>query len=79
MNIKLHDMVALTHDIPEFNLSGGQVGTVVEILANGLAFEVEFSDPDGRALETVALRPDQIVVRPHKYWRTKSMPDDPDF
>ena len=79
MNTKLLDLVALTHDLPEFNLSRGQVGTVVEILANGFAFEVEFSDPDGRALETVALRPDQIVGRPHKFWKTKSMPDDPDI
>ncbi|MDE0630115.1 MAG: DUF4926 domain-containing protein [Caldilineaceae bacterium] len=78
MNIKLLDMVALTDDLPELNLSRGQLGTVVEILAKGFAFEVEFSDPEGRALETVALRPDQLVVRPHKFWRTKPMPDDPD-
>ncbi|MCY3708046.1 MAG: DUF4926 domain-containing protein [Caldilineaceae bacterium] len=78
MNIKLLDMVALTDDLPELNLSRGQLGTVVEILAKGFTFEVEFSDPEGRALETVALRPDQLVVRPHKFWRTKPMPDDPD-
>ncbi len=78
MNIKLLDTVALTHDIPELNLSRGQIGTVVEILARGFAFEVEFNDPEGRALETVALRPDQLVVRPHKFWRTEPMPDDPD-
>ena len=68
MNIKLLNVVALTEDLPEYNLSRGQEGTVVEILANGYAFEVEFSDPDGRILETVALRPDQLVVRPQKYW-----------
>ena len=42
--IKLLDVVALTVDIPEYNLWRGQVGTVVELLADGAAFEVEFSD-----------------------------------
>ncbi|MDE0142563.1 MAG: DUF4926 domain-containing protein [Caldilineaceae bacterium] len=79
MKFKLLDMVALTTDLPELNLSRGQVGTVVEVLARGFAFEVEFSDPEGRALETVALRPDQLVARPHKFWRTKPTPDDPEF
>jgi hypothetical protein len=38
------------------------VGTVVEILADGKAFEVEFSDRDGRTFESLGLRPDQIMV-----------------
>ena len=46
--IKLFDVVALTVDLPENNLWQGQEGTVVEILANGQAFEVEFSDRNGR-------------------------------
>jgi hypothetical protein len=37
--IKLLDMVALTVDLPEYNLWRGQVGTVVEILAGGAACE----------------------------------------
>ena len=60
--IKLLDVVALTVDLPEYNLSRGQVGTVVEILANGTAFEVEFSDRNGRAFESLGLRPDQIMA-----------------
>ena len=60
--IKIFDSVALTGDLPEYNLRRGQVGTVVEILANGKAFEVEFSDRDGRTYESVGLRPDQIMV-----------------
>ena len=62
MNIKLFDRVVLTGDLPEYNLRRGQVGTVVEILADGKAFEVEFSDRDGRTYESVGLRPDQIMV-----------------
>ena len=41
--IKLFDVVALTVDLPEYNLARGQVGTVVELLKNGAAYEVEFS------------------------------------
>jgi Domain of unknown function (DUF4926) len=59
---KLLDVVALTVDLPEYNLWCGQVGTVVELLANGAAFEVEFSDRDGRTYESVGLRPEQIMV-----------------
>ena len=60
--IKLLDVVALTVDLAEYNLSRGQVGTVVEILADGAAFEVEFSDRSGRTYESVGLRPEQIMI-----------------
>jgi Domain of unknown function (DUF4926) len=60
--IKLLDVVALTVDLPEYNLWRGQVGTVVEVLASGSAFEVEFSDREGRTYESLGLRPDQIMV-----------------
>jgi len=60
--IKLLDVVALTVDLPEYNLWRGQVGTVVELLADGSAFEVEFSDREGRTYESVGLRPDQVMV-----------------
>jgi len=59
---KLLDVVALTVDLPEYNLWRGQVGTVVEILAGGAAFEVEFSDRNGRTYESIGLRPAQIMV-----------------
>ena len=60
--IKLLDVVALTVDLPDCNLWRGQVGTVVDTLANGEAFEVEFSDRDGRTYESIGLRPEQIMV-----------------
>jgi hypothetical protein len=60
--IKLLDVVALTVNLPEFNLCRGQVGTVVELLADGRAFEVEFSDRTGRTYESLGLRPEQIMV-----------------
>ncbi|MEH2394562.1 MAG: DUF4926 domain-containing protein [Nostoc sp.] len=60
--IKLLDVVAVTVDLPEYNLYRGQVGTVIELLAGGAAFEVEFSDRNGRTYESVGLRPEQIMV-----------------
>ncbi len=60
--IKLLDVVALTHDIPDRNLRRGEVGTVVEILANGDAFEVEFSDRDGQTYESLSFRASELMV-----------------
>ncbi|MEO1509652.1 MAG: DUF4926 domain-containing protein [Cyanobacteria bacterium J06633_23] len=60
--IQLLDIVALTVDLPEDNLWRGQVGTVVEILANGSAYEVEFSDRNGRTYESLGLEPEQIMI-----------------
>lgn len=59
---KLLDVVALTVDLPQYNLWRGQVGTIVEILADGATFEVEFSDRNGRTYESVGLRPEQVMV-----------------
>ena len=52
----------MTVDLPEYNLWPGQVGTVVELLADGAALEVEFSDRNGRTYESVGLHPEQIMV-----------------
>jgi hypothetical protein len=60
--IKMLDVVALTVDLPEYDLWRGQVGTVVEILANGDVFEVEFSDRSGRTYESLGLLPEQVMV-----------------
>jgi hypothetical protein len=61
-SIQLLETVALTVDLPEDNLRRGQVGTVVEILGGGKAFEVEFSDRNGRTYASLGLRPDQMMV-----------------
>ncbi len=60
--IQLLDVVALAEDLPEIGLSRGQVGTVVEILAEGRAYEVEFCDRDGRTFESLGLTKDQLIV-----------------
>jgi len=59
--IELLDVVALAEDLPERKLRRGQVGTVVELLAPDV-FEVEFSDNEGRAYASLALRADQLIV-----------------
>ena len=58
-------VVALLEDLPSHALRRGQVGTVVETLAPGV-FEVEFSDNEGRAYATLALRLDQLIVLHHQ-------------
>ncbi len=60
--IQLFDVVALSDDVVGTGLSRGQVGTVVDILGNGDAFEVEFSDKDGRMYDSIGLRPEQLIV-----------------
>lgn len=60
--IQLLDVVALTADMPDYGLHRGQVGTVVDVLADGQAFEVEFSDRQGRTYESIGVRPDQLMI-----------------
>jgi len=55
------DVVALLKDLPDRKLIAGQVGTVVEILDDGV-FEVDFSDDDGMSYATLALRSEDLIV-----------------
>ena len=57
----LLDVVALLHDIPTRNLQKGMVGTIVEILAEGV-FEVEFCDKNGRTISMEALPANALLV-----------------
>ena len=59
--INLLDVVALTEDLSKRKLRRGQVGTVVEKLDPGV-FEVEFTDNDGRAYASLALKENQLLV-----------------
>ena len=60
----LLDVVALLSDVPAHGLLRGQVGTVVERLDG--AYEVEFSDDDGKTYAELALALDQLLVLHHR-------------
>lgn len=58
--IKLLETVALLEDIPPRKLRAGEVGTVVEVLDEGV-YEVEFCDEDGQTYAEFALRGNQLI------------------
>lgn len=59
--IKMLDVVALVENLWDRGLMVGQVGTVVEILEEGV-FEVEFCDNEGITYDSLALRVDQLMA-----------------
>lgn len=63
--IPLLAVVALLEDLPDSALRRGQVGTIVETLAPDV-YEVEFSDDEGRAYASLALRSDQLMQLRHE-------------
>ena len=62
--LNLLDVVALLADIPSHGLVRGQVGTVVELLDG--AYEVEFSDDEGKTYAELVLASDQLLVLRHR-------------
>jgi hypothetical protein len=56
----LLSVVALLQDMPEFALSRGQVGTIVEDLAPGV-YEVEFIDDEGTTYACVRIHASQLM------------------
>jgi hypothetical protein len=61
---RLLDVVALLVDLPTLRLVRGQVGTIVELLDG--AYEVEFSDDEGRTYAELAVPADQLLVLHHR-------------
>ena len=64
VSIPMLATVALVVDVPEENLTRGQIGTVVEHLeSEGDAAElVEFADTQGHAYAIVPLKPEHLMV-----------------
>ncbi|MBK1788310.1 DUF4926 domain-containing protein [Prauserella cavernicola] len=62
--MKLYDIVELTVDRPEDDLTAGMAGTIVDEHPSGQnppeAYEVEFVDNNGKTIALIVLRPDQI-------------------
>ncbi|XVU27055.1 DUF4926 domain-containing protein [Actinoplanes sp. CA-054009] len=61
--MELYDTVRLLVDLPEERLTAGAVGAVVHVFDSPRrAYEVEFTDGDGRTVAQVALTPDQVQL-----------------
>jgi Domain of unknown function (DUF4926) len=58
--IKEHDRVILTVPVPDESLEAGDVGTVVHVYKDGLAFEVEFVALDGHTTGVATLEKGQV-------------------
>jgi len=58
--LKELDLATLRRDLPAFGLIAGDIGTVVEVYANGEAYEVEFLTTGGGTLAVETLRADQV-------------------
>jgi hypothetical protein len=58
--IKEHERVVLTVAVPEAGLEAGDVGTVVHVYADQLAYEVEFLTLTGRTAAVVTLETSQV-------------------
>lgn len=55
-----HERVVLTAAIPAEGLESGDVGTVVHIYKDGLAYEVEFTTLDGKTAVVATLEAAQV-------------------
>lgn len=60
MAIIEHDRVILQAPVPSEGLEPGDVGAVVHVYADGLAYEVEFTSLDGHTAAIVTLAAEQV-------------------
>lgn len=59
--MKLYDTVRLLVDLPDEGLEAGAVGAVVHVFERpNVAYEVEFTDADGRTVAQLPLAADQL-------------------
>ena len=55
-----HERVVLTTNVPAEGLESGDVGTVVHVYKDGLAYEVEFTTLDGKTAAVATLEATQV-------------------
>ena len=58
--IKEHERVVLKSPVPAEGLEAGDVGTVVHLYRDGLAYEVEFTTLEGKTAAVVTLEAAQV-------------------
>ena len=59
-NIEKLDVVALLQNIPEENLSRGDIGTVLEVLDQGV-YLLEYCDKNGKTIKTLEIKEDSLM------------------
>lgn len=70
--IEMLATVALADDVAARGLRRGEVGTVVELLGDGV-YEVEFCDDGGETYAQLAL-PDDLLIRLHNQGKDFELP-----
>jgi hypothetical protein len=60
MNIREHDCIVLTADLPGEALEAGDVGTVVHVHRGGDGYEVEFMTLTGETVAVATVLPTQL-------------------
>ena len=58
--IKEHQRVVLKQPIPAEGLEAGDIGTVVHVYKDGLAYEVEFTMLDGKTAAVATVEANQL-------------------
>jgi hypothetical protein len=58
--IKEHERVVLKSAVPAEGLEAGDVGTVVHVYRDGLAYEVEFTTLEGNSAAVVTVETSQV-------------------
>ena len=58
--IKLHDLVALTIALPDYNLRRGEVGTIVDVGPAG-QYLIEFANPSGVPYATPTVSAEHLL------------------
>lgn len=54
------ETVILSHDVEEYNLESGDIGTVVHVYKDNAAYEVEFIAGDGTTIAVLTLTSEDI-------------------
>ena len=58
--IKEYERVALTVDLPQYQLKAGDVGVVVMIHGNHPGYELEIFSADGHTLDVITVEANQV-------------------
>ena len=72
--IKEHDCVVLTKNLPEENLEAGDIGTIVHIHKNGVAYGVEFMTLTGETVAIVTVEAAHVrAFNRRDLWHTREL------